>query len=59
MRPLVQSPAQRWEPTGVTGTVIKVIGTEIISIIGATVVIGSFLQVEDRIGYRIDIAGDV
>jgi xanthine/uracil permease len=59
VRPLVQSPAQRWVPTGVTGTVIMVIGAEIISIIGATVVAGSVLQVEDHIRYRIDIAADV
>jgi len=44
---------------GYDNTVIMVIGTDIISIIGATVVAGSVLQVEVRIRYRTDIAADV
>ena len=55
---LARQQAPPWEPTGAIGTVIGVIGTDIIFIIGAAVVAGSVPQVEDHIRYRTDIAAD-
>ena len=53
-----QQPAPPWEPIGVIGTVIMVIGAEIIFIIGATVIAGSVHQAADHMWCRLDIAVD-
>ena len=53
---LAQQQAPRCELTEVIGTVIMVIGADIIFIIGVTVDAGSVLQVEDHIRYQVGIA---
>ena len=54
----VQQLAPPWELTGVIGTVIMVIGVEIVSIIGTTVIAGSVHQAADHMWCRLDIAVD-
>jgi hypothetical protein len=53
-----QQPAPPWELTGVIGTVIMVIGTDITFIIGTMVVAGFVHQMEDHMWCRLDIAVD-
>jgi len=55
----VRQQAQRYEPIGVIGTVIMVIGEGTIFIIGATVVAGSALQAEDHTRYQAGIATEL
>ena len=55
---LAQQPAPLWEPTGVIGTVIMVIGAGIISIIGTMVIAGSVHQAADHMWWLLDIAAD-
>jgi hypothetical protein len=53
-----QRPAPPWELIGAIGTVIMVTGTDIIFIIGTTVVAGSVHRMEDHMWCRLDIADD-
>ena len=55
---LARHQAPRYEPTGVIGTVIMVIGTDIIFIIGTMVIAGSVHQMGDHMWCRPDIAVD-